>query len=483
MTLKIAPRSSIPTAQPSSPATAPRRPVPQARADGFETTSSTGRALPTPPAPENNIGQQAVDLARSVLGQTAHNLKLANNTPIGRAMQDWPADNVNCANFVSGVLIASGQISQNQGSAGVTNLKNNLQAAGWQRVDPSQAQPGDVIVLIRNGHEQHVEMVQGQDAQGRLNLIGSNNINADGTQSISENKYPSSYWSGCIVLHNPNAGGAATGPSTNGSTPTSPTSPSAPSASGGSSSVDGITSSQSTWLRGNSSGPAVSDLQQKLKDAGFDPGPIDGQYGPQTLAAVRAFQAARGCQVDGIVGPETRAALLGAGPSTGAAPPPPPGGDSTVSGTTGPTGAAPTNARERAQYAMNYFQQHGLSKEQAAGLVANLYYESGRTMDPHQAQIGGGPGFGIAQWEGPRQADFRRFAGVDIRQSTLDQQLAFVMHELNTTESRAGNSLRGARTAGEAANIVLRQFERPANPSASEAERRAMAERLMNGTL
>ena len=33
-------------------------------------------------------------------------------------------------------------------------------------------------------------------------------------------------------------------------------------------------------------------LQQRLKDLGFDPGPIDGDWGPRTLAAVNAGKAA-----------------------------------------------------------------------------------------------------------------------------------------------------------------------------------------------
>lgn len=56
-------------------------------------------------------------------------------------------------------------------------------------------------------------------------------------------------------------------------------------------------------LRRGDTGSDVADLQRKLGIAD------DGIFGPQTDAAVRAFQQAHGCQVDGIVGPQTRAAL------------------------------------------------------------------------------------------------------------------------------------------------------------------------------
>ena len=46
-------------------------------------------------------------------------------------------------------------------------------------------------------------------------------------------------------------------------------------------------------------------MQQKLSDAGFDPGPIDGIFGSKTDAAVRKFQGSKGITVDGIVGPIT----------------------------------------------------------------------------------------------------------------------------------------------------------------------------------
>jgi peptidoglycan hydrolase-like protein with peptidoglycan-binding domain len=74
---------------------------------------------------------------------------------------------------------------------------------------------------------------------------------------------------------------------------------------------------QPTLSRG-SQGSAVKTLQARLQTLGFDPGPVDGIFGSGTDAAVRAFQRARGIQVDGIVGPQTWDTLYAS-----AAPPPP----------------------------------------------------------------------------------------------------------------------------------------------------------------
>ena len=66
-------------------------------------------------------------------------------------------------------------------------------------------------------------------------------------------------------------------------------------------------------LRPGSRGSSVKDLQNKLKAAGFDPGPIDGIYGPKTAAAVRKYQKAKGLTVDGLAGPQTLGSLNGTG--------------------------------------------------------------------------------------------------------------------------------------------------------------------------
>lgn len=54
---------------------------------------------------------------------------------------------------------------------------------------------------------------------------------------------------------------------------------------------------------------SIIDIQIRLADLGYDPGPADGVAGPRTLAAVKEFQSDNGLKADGIVGPLTEKAL------------------------------------------------------------------------------------------------------------------------------------------------------------------------------
>jgi peptidoglycan hydrolase-like protein with peptidoglycan-binding domain len=49
-------------------------------------------------------------------------------------------------------------------------------------------------------------------------------------------------------------------------------------------------------------GAIVRRVQRAFKAAGVHPGKIDGLYGPQTVAAVNAFQIMHGLVADGEVG-------------------------------------------------------------------------------------------------------------------------------------------------------------------------------------
>ena len=87
-------------------------------------------------------------------------------------------------------------------------------------------------------------------------------------------------------------------------------------------------------LKSGNSGDEVANLQRLLKLKGFDPGEVDGVFGPKTAAALEALQEAAGLEADAIYGPKSEAALqgwaMGAGAGEEEAPPSSPDGPSAV---------------------------------------------------------------------------------------------------------------------------------------------------------
>jgi hypothetical protein len=70
------------------------------------------------------------------------------------------------------------------------------------------------------------------------------------------------------------------------------------------------TSTSSSSLTASRYDPAlVRDVQQALNDKGYDPGAVDGQWGPATEDAVRRFQQASGLPQTGGLERSTLAAL------------------------------------------------------------------------------------------------------------------------------------------------------------------------------
>lgn len=80
--------------------------------------------------------------------------------------------------------------------------------------------------------------------------------------------------------------------------------------------------SSSSSLKRGAAGASVIELQRALAREGFDPGTVDGKFGPATERAVKAFQRARGLEADGIAGRMTQAALSGGAAPTRPAPAP-----------------------------------------------------------------------------------------------------------------------------------------------------------------
>lgn len=58
-----------------------------------------------------------------------------------------------------------------------------------------------------------------------------------------------------------------------------------------------------------SKGNRTRRLQEALRALGYQPGTIDGEYGPSTATAITAFQGANNLTPDGVAGPATLRAL------------------------------------------------------------------------------------------------------------------------------------------------------------------------------
>jgi len=135
---------------------------------------------------------------------------------------------------------------------------------------------------------------------------------------------------------------------------------------------------------------------------------------------------------------------------------------------------------DKAKYAMSKFMEMGWTKEQAAGLAANLHRESGFKADI----VGdGGKAYGIGQWHPDRQKNFSRVFGNDIRGSSLDDQLKFVDWEMRNTEKGAGDRLRGATNAMQAGGIVSKYYERPRDTEKEMRERGNLASGLAGSNI
>ena len=284
-------------------------------------------------------------IAEKYLGQNASSLKGNRNDNL--PMNAGVPSNICCANFVSAVLTEAGKLPGNLHTDSVAQLNTTLRDRGWTPVSASEAKPGDVVI-IQGGGVSHTEIVSGPGQ-----MIGSNNVNADGTQKISHNNLSWALSHGGVILRAPGGTGSGETAGTQGTGSVVPT----------------------------------------------------GQGGQQA----------------------------------------------------------------RIDQAVSYFQSQGWSRAQAIGIVANLDAES--NMEAGIRQHGGGPGYGLAQWEGPRQRDFAAWAGHDIHGSSFAEQLRFVQYELTHSEAGAGRALRGATDARSAAEIVTRLYERPAD-TAGEAVRR-----------
>ena len=156
------------------------------------------------------------------------------------------------------------------------------------------------------------------------------------------------------------------------------------------------------------------------------------------------------------------------------------------------------------QLIWNYFKSHGLNDFGTAGLMGNLYAESGlnpkNLQQTYERKLGysddsytdavdhgiytnfvkDSAGYGIAQWTfwSRKQALFSFAKSREKSIGDLNMQLDFLMKELREGYIGVLNTLCNATSVLEASNEVLFRFERPANQDESvQAKRCAFSQR------
>lgn len=141
--------------------------------------------------------------------------------------------------------------------------------------------------------------------------------------------------------------------------------------------------------------------------------------------------------------------------------------------------APPPQTGNKQADAMAYFQAQGWTREQAAGIVANMKQES--AFNP--AAVGdSGKAYGIMQWHPDRQAEFEKKFGKSIKGSTFEDQLAFIQYELTLGKERAaGERIRQAQTGQQAAAVGSKYYLRPGDVEGEQTKRASIATSILGG--
>ena len=124
----------------------------------------------------------------------------------------------------------------------------------------------------------------------------------------------------------------------------------------------------------------------------------------------------------------------------------------------------------------NYLVGQGLSSHVAAGIMGNMMQENGMRTEDNSG------GLGLVQWIGSRRtAAFNYARKHGMNPTSLEAQLGFLMHELNTgSGGLSRKKLSSARNAAEAALWFSNYFERPNARYANNGKRQSYANQYYN---
>lgn len=234
--------------------------------------------------------------------------------------------------------------------------------------------------------------------------------------------------------------------------------------------IDGNYKLTSTLLKEGSVGESVKWLQAELNANGANL-TIDGQFGKQTKLAVLLYQKNHGLVADGIVGAKTIEALKSKKAVVKTADNEKVIWDYLIKKISNPYAVAGLMGNLRAESGLNpknlqntSEKKLGMNDEQYTSAVDNQTYKH-FTSD--------NCGYGIAQWtsSGRKKALYEYRGNRSI--GSLEMQLDFLWHELNTSYKKVLNGILSSNSVREASDIVLTKFERPKDQSEAVKIKRA----------
>jgi len=211
------------------------------------------------------------------------------------------------------------------------------------------------------------------------------------------------------------------------------------------------------------------EIQQRLNDLGYTPKlVVDGVIGPKSTAAIKWFQAAKKLSATGSLTDSLKQTIMS------------------------------TASLDPAKDIWTFLKAKGLNSYAIAGLMGNLYAESAlnpiNLQNSYETKLGvtdllytylvdsgkytnfvkDSAGYGLAQWTyyTRKQAllDYAKSKKTSI--GNLTTQLEFLWTELQSY-STVIKTLKTATSVRQASDVVLLQFERPADTSSSVQVRRA----------
>lgn len=245
-----------------------------------------------------------------------------------------------------------------------------------------------------------------------------------------------------------------------------------------------------TVLKQGAKGDTVKWLQQALNKIGNYNLAVDGSFGAATLKAVKDYQKNNNLEVDGSVGNLTRASILKSLDNLN---------NNNNNNDNNEVSNGNNQILDTEKCIWDYCYNKLKNVYGVSGLMGNLYAESGlkpnNLQDNYEKKLGytdssytqavdsgkytkfakDSAGYGLAQWTYLTRKqglyDYAKLKKVSISDTIM--QLEYLFKELESNYINVLKALKNAKTVKSASDIVLTEFEKPADQSNSVKTQRA----------